>query len=152
MPCLSVHSPLGPLTLHEEDGSLTSLEWRWTRPSDETGLLALACDQLRDYFDGRRKRFSLPLAPAGTDFQRRVWSIMRDIPFGEAWSYGDLARRLRTGPRAIGMACARNPLPIFIPCHRVVGSDGSLTGYSGGDGLAAKEYLLDLERAGPRLL
>jgi len=77
---------------------------------------------------------------------------MCEIPFGAVCGYGDLARGLRTGPRAIGMACARNPLPIFIPCHRVVGSNGALTGYSGGDGLATKDYLLELERAGPRLL
>ncbi len=152
MPSLSTHSPLGPLTIFEDDGVLTALEWRWSAPSDPTGLLVLAHDQLRDYFDGKRREFSLPFAPKGTEFQRRVWSLMREIPFGEVRSYGDLARRLRSGALAIGMACGRNPLPVFIPCHRVVGADGSLTGYSGGDGLVTKDFLLDLERNGPRLL
>ena len=95
---------------------------------------------------------TLPLTPVGTAFQRSVWSAMRDIPFGEVQSYGDLAKRLRTAPRAVGSACGRNPLPILIPCHRVVGASGALTGYSGGDGLVTKKFLIDLERSGPRLI
>jgi len=145
MPCLSLQSPLGPMTVTEIDGSLTSVEWRWSKTQEETGLLAIVRDQLADYFDGRRTAFSLPLAPLGTPFQHRVWRAMCNIPYGEVRSYGDLARALKTGPRAIGAACARNPLPIFIPCHRVVGADGTLTGYSGADGLASKEFLLNLE-------
>ena len=152
MPVLSLHSPLGPLTLHEEDNSLVALDWRWTRDSEETGLLTLARDQLAAYFDGRRKSFALPLAPAGTGFQHRVWAALCDIPYGEVRSYGDLAQMLGSGPRAIGMACARNPLPIFIPCHRVVGANGALKGYSGGDGLVSKSFLLDLERGEHPLL
>lgn len=152
MPSLSLHSPLGPLTLHEEDGSLVSLDWCWARESEETGLLALAREQLEAYFDGRREAFALPLAPNGTGFQHRVWSAMCGIPYGEVRSYGDLAGTLQSGPRAIGAACARNPLPIFIPCHRVVAADGALRGYSGGDGLVTKDFLLELEREGPRLL
>lgn len=145
MPCVSLQSPLGPLTIQEDDGFLTSLHWSWTRQQEETGLLAMMRDQLTDYFDGSLTDFSLPLAPTGTSFQHRVWKAMCDIPYGEVRSYGQIAKKLKSGPRAVGMACARNPLPIFIPCHRVVGADGTLTGYSGGDGLASKEYLLTLE-------
>lgn len=147
MPCVSLQSPLGPMTLTETDGSLTSLEWRWNRDQEETGLLAMARDQLADYFDGRLTDFSLPLSPLGTPFQHRVWRALCNIPYGEVRSYGELARALRTGPRAVGMACARNPLPVLIPCHRVVGANGALTGYSGGDGLATKDLLLHLEGA-----
>ena len=143
---------MGPLTLYEDEGLLVSLDWCWTTTSNETGLLTLAYDQLTEYFDGERETFSLPFAPKGTAFQLRVWSAMCEIPYGDAWSYGDLAKNLHTSPRAVGAACGRNPLPIFLPCHRVVGSNGALTGYSGGDGLVSKDFLLDLERGGQRLL
>ena len=145
MPCVSLQSPLGPLTIHEDDGFLTSVDWTWSKNQQETGLLAMMRDQLTNYFDGALTDFSLPLAPTGTPFQHRVWKAMCDIPYGEVQSYGQIAKKLRSGPRAVGMACARNPLPIFIPCHRVVGANGTLTGYSGGTGLASKEYLLTLE-------
>ena len=145
MPCLSVQSPLGPMTLTEIDGLITSLEWRWSKTQEESGLLAIVRNQLTDYFDGKLTRFSLPLAPLGTPFQHRVWRAMCEIPYGEVRSYGELAKILKTGPRAVGMACARNPLPVLIPCHRVVGANGALTGYSGGDGLATKDFLLNLE-------
>ena len=133
------------MTLTETDGSVTSLEWRWSKTQEETGLLSIVRDQLADYFDGRLTDFSLPLAPLGTPFQHKVWRAMCDIPYGEVRSYGELAKRLRTGSRAVGTACARNPLPVLIPCHRVVGANGALTGYSGGDGLATKDFLLNLE-------
>ena len=145
MPCLSLQSPLGPMTLTESDGTLTSLEWRWSKSQDETGLLALVRDQLTSYFDGRLTEFSLPLTPVGTTFQHRVWRAMCDIPYGEVRSYGEIAEGLKTGPRAVGSACARNPLPVLIPCHRIVAANGALTGYTGGDGLASKEFLLNLE-------
>lgn len=145
MPTLSLHSPLGPLTLSEDEGRITRLDWGWSAASEETGLLSLARDQLADYFDGRRQDFALPLAPAGTDFQRRVWKALYGIPYGEIRSYGDIAGTLSSSPRAVGTACGRNPIPVIIPCHRVVGADGRLTGYSGGDGLATKEFLIELE-------
>lgn len=145
MPCVSLQSPLGPLTIREEDGFLTSLDWSWSKKQEETGLLTMMRDQLTNYFDGMLTEFSLPLAPTGTPFQHRVWTAMCRIPYGEVRSYGEIAKIIKSSPRAVGMACGRNPLPIFIPCHRVVGADGSLTGYSGGDGLASKEYLLTHE-------
>lgn len=147
MPSLSLHSPLGPLTLTEQDGAIVSLVWGWRNEQEETGLLGLAHAQLSDYFDGARTEFALPLAPGGSAFQRGVWREMSAIPHGEVRSYGELARTLDTAPRAVGMACGRNPIPILIPCHRVIGADGQLTGYSGGDGLTSKQFLLDLEQA-----
>lgn len=148
MTALSIHSPLGPLTVFEEDGVITSLSWGWHPRGEETGLLALAREQLTDYFDGARKTFSLPLSPGGTPFQRRIWAQMAKIPYGETLSYGTLARNTDSGPRAVAMACARNPIPVIIPCHRVVGSAGKLGGYSGGEGIATKRFLLDMEAAG----
>lgn len=147
MASLSLHSPLGPLTLSEENGSIVSLDWGWRADQEETGLLTRARAQLNDYFDGARTVFSLPLSPGGSRFQRGVWRQMSAIPYGEVRSYADLAVALDTAPRAVGGACGRNPIPILIPCHRVVGAGGQLTGYSGGDGLASKQFLLDLEQA-----
>ena len=102
--------------------------------------------QLREYFDGHRRDFDLPLAPDGTAFQSRVWEQLRRIPYGETISYGELAHRIRkpTASRAVGAANGRNPLAIVVPCHRVIGADGTLTGYGGG--LPVKEALLALER------
>ena len=148
MPGMSFHSPLGPITVTEEDGAIVSLAWGWLADAAdtwETGLLYLARDQFRAYFDGERTAFALPLAPRGTAFQRTVWSHMLNIPYGQTESYAGMARTIGGGPRAVGMACAKNPVPILIPCHRVVGQNGDLTGYSGGDGICTKKDLLDLE-------
>lgn len=149
MVSLSMHSPLGPLTLTEEDGFIIALDWGWSRASEETGLLSLAREQLMAYFDGARTAFALPLAPAGTSFQKSVWAQMVRIPFGRTNSYAGIARALGSAPRAVGVACGANPIPILIPCHRVVGAAGQLTGYSGGEGTATKRALLELEGALP---
>ena len=108
--------------------------------------------QLGEYFEGRRRQFDLPLAPAGTPFQQRVWSALLDIPYGETISYGELASRIgqKSASRAVGLANGSNPLPIVIPCHRVIGANGKLTGYGGG--LPIKERLLAHERGERRLL
>ena len=110
------------------------------------GPLDEAKRQLREYFEGERRDFELPLAPAGTPFQLRVWEELRRIPYGETISYGELARRIGrpTASRAVGAANGRNPLAIVVPCHRVIGADGTLTGYGGG--LPVKETLLAHER------
>lgn len=154
MPQLSFHTPLGDLTLSEEGGAIVALDWGRGRDQEETPLLRRARDQLQDYFDGVRTGFDLPLAPHGTDFQQKVWAALRTIPAGETRSYLDIAQQVGCrAPRAVGQANGANPIPILIPCHRVVAADGSLGGYSGGEGEATKRYLLDLERralgAGP---
>ncbi len=149
MSALSMHSPLGPLTVAEEDGAIVALDWGWSPDSEETGLLCLVRSQLGEYFDGMRQSFNLALAPRGTPFQRQVWARLMDIPYGQTESYAGIARVTDSGPRAIGTACATNPIPILIPCHRVVGRDGALTGYSGGDGIGSKQYLLRLEGWAP---
>lgn len=142
---LSLPSPLGPLTVTEEDGAIVSLDWGEAPDSVETPLLLLARAQLGAYFAGRLTTFSLPLRMAGTAFQRRVWQAMCTIPYGGTRSYAEMARNLGSGPRAVGGACGRNPVPIIVPCHRVVAAGGRLGGYSGWDGVEAKRWLLDLE-------
>lgn len=145
MPFLSLASPIGDLTVFEEDGRLVALDWGRVDGQGETPLLLEARRQLEAYFDGDLQSFSLPLAPSGTPFQRRVWEAMSHIPYGHADSYAAVARLLGSSPRAVGTACGKNPLPILIPCHRVVAADGSLGGYSGHDGVATKRFLLALE-------
>ena len=145
MPHVSLHSPVGDLTIFEADGELVALEWgRAEVGAAPSPLLKDAKRQLEDYFDRKRRMFDLPLAPAGSPFQRRVWDCMQRIPYGAVASYAALARETSSGPRAVGTACGKNPLPIFIPCHRVVAS-GGIGGYSGGQGLPTKRTLLALE-------
>lgn len=144
---------LGRYALEENEGQLTRV-WVGDRitlaPADvdirETPLLKEAKAQLDAYFAGRLKVFELPLAPAGTEFQMKVWKALCTIPYGETITYGQLAGRLgnANASRAVGMANSRNPLPVFIPCHRVVGTGGKLTGYTGG--LDIKVKLLQLEQ------
>ena len=144
-------TPLGPVGLVENGSALTHLFFGSAgRPADTieegTPLLIEASKQLAEYFAGRRKVFDLPLAPFGTDFQRLVWNALRDIPYGETISYGEVAESIGHDRafRAVGQANNRNPIAIIIPCHRVVGRGGELTGYGGG--LDTKEYLLRLEQ------
>jgi methylated-DNA-[protein]-cysteine S-methyltransferase len=148
MPQRSCLTPLGPLSVSEDGGAIVALDWGQGRDQDDTPLLRRACEQLQQYFDGTRQSFDLPLAPAGTAFQRRVWDALRAIPPGETRSYGTLAAQLGTAARAIGGANAANPIPILIPCHRVTGAAGALGGYSGGDGVPTKRFLLALEARG----
>ena len=145
---LIVSSPVGPLTLTQEDQALTGLhfgEHPQQGAEGSTPLLEEAARQLEEYFAGQRKEFSLPLAPKGTEFQLRVWQALLQIPYGETCSYGELAAMVGNPKacRAVGGANHRNPLSILIPCHRVVGTKGNLTGYAGG--LNVKEFLLKLE-------
>ena len=147
MSYLAYNSPVGPLTLFEEDGVIIAVEWGWPPESEDAPapVLERARDQLDAYFEGRLKEFDLPLAPMGTAFQKKVWQAMSRIPFGATRTYGDLADELGTSPRALGGACGRNPIPIIIPCHRILGSNGGLGGYSGMDGTESKAFLLRLE-------
>ncbi len=145
MPQIAFTSPIGPLALFEQDGAIVALDWGWLPENEESPLLLTARTQLEEYFAGTRRHFELPLAPSGTVFQRKVWAALERIPFGATRSYGDLARQLGTAPRPVGGACGRNPIPVIIPCHRVLAGGGGLGGYSGIDGIETKEFLLRLE-------
>lgn len=145
MPQLTLHTPLGEVTISEDGGAIVALDWGRGRDQEATPLLCQARDQLQEYFDGKRISFDLPLEPEGSDFQKRVWAALCAIPPGETCSYADIARTIGSAPRAVGGANRANPIPLFIPCHRVIAADGSLGGYSGGDGPATKRYLLDHE-------
>ena len=147
MPQLTLLTPLGEITVSEEQGLVVAVDWGRGRDQAATPVLMRARDQLQDYFDGTRLEFDLPLAPHGTVFQRTVWDALTEIPAGETRSYGDIGRAVGCrSARAIGQANGANPIPIFIPCHRVVAADGGLGGYSGGEGPATKRLLLDLEQ------
>lgn len=145
MPQITCLTPLGDITVSAEDDAIVALDWGRGRDQAPTPLLREAVSQLQDYFDGQRTSFDLPLAPFGSPFQQRVWAALLQIPAGETRSYGDLAKLLASSARAVGQANGRNPIPILIPCHRVVATGGRLGGYSGGDGPATKRMLLDLE-------
>ena len=145
MPQLSMHSPVGDLSVSEENGVIVSLDWGWGRDQEKTPVLKEAIRQLNEYFDGRLKEFNLPLGPMGTQFQENVWSQMNEIPYGKVRTYADIAKRLKSSARAVGGACGRNLIPILIPCHRVVAANGGLGGYSGDGGLQTKTALLTLE-------
>jgi methylated-DNA-[protein]-cysteine S-methyltransferase len=152
-----IDSPVGRLLLAGNGLSLTRVHFQSGRRlmAPATGWIgdrapfASVIRQLREYFAGKRREFDLPLAPRGTEFQRRVWQALRAIPYGETICYGELARRIGNprASRAVGLANGANPLPIIVPCHRVIGADGTLTGFGGG--LAIKRALLALEGAEP---
>jgi methylated-DNA-[protein]-cysteine S-methyltransferase len=162
-------TPVGPLRVAAADGAITAIDFLGGLPEssarasmahhaarvdralgdrkDDEPVLVAAVGQLRRYFDGELVEFDLPLAPHGTPFQLRVWEQLRRIAYGTTASYGELARELGLtghGARAVGLANGRNPIPVVVPCHRVVGADGGLTGYGGG--VERKRVLLDLER------
>lgn len=147
-------TPLGPLLL-AADGEALAGAWfagqkhfpdtqHW-RQDDCQGVLKLAAEQLNEYFAGTRQQFSLPLAPAGTAFQQQVWQALRTIAYGQTLSYGQLAQAIGrpSAVRAVAAANGRNPLSVIVPCHRVIGANGQLTGYAGG--LERKQALLHLE-------
>ncbi|HEY8882442.1 MAG TPA: methylated-DNA--[protein]-cysteine S-methyltransferase [Dermatophilaceae bacterium] len=155
-----IDSIVGTLTLVAEEGAIVGLymDLQRHRPDDdklgepdprgrEVEPFKAAADQLDAYFDGELTRFDVPLAPHGSEFQQRVWAALQEIPYGRTESYGELAERIGSpgGARAVGLANGKNPIGIIIPCHRVVGADGSLTGYGGG--IERKKQLLDLELA-----
>ncbi|MCE2509535.1 MAG: methylated-DNA--[protein]-cysteine S-methyltransferase [Alphaproteobacteria bacterium] len=142
---LSFETPIGAITLAEEGGKITGLYWGTVQNGEETPVLCEARDQLNAYLEGTRQDFDLPLAPQGTAFQQAVWQSMLKIPYGKTQSYGDIAKALKSGPRAVGGASSRNPIPIFIPCHRVLGTHGGLGGYSAKGGVGTKLRLLALE-------
>ena len=150
MPRLTIATPTGPLTITESGGAITAVSWSGDG-RDSTDLLRRAERQLDAYFHGQLKEFDLPLTVSGSDLQRAVCDAMREIPFGETRTYGELARRLGVPAQAIGQACGGNPIPVIIPCHRVLGAT-SLGGFSGGTGIETKVALLKHEGAAGLLL
>ncbi len=159
---VTLASPFGPLLVRANDAAVTRLTWvmdnddtdnrnlrvpRSDKKANSPGqkLLAVAVQQLEDYFDGKLREFDLRLSPAGTPFQQRVWHEMAKIPFGETMTYGQLAAKSESVARAVGGACGANPIPIIIPCHRVLGGGGKLGGFSGGLGPDSKRALLEHE-------
>ncbi|MFZ1286782.1 MAG: methylated-DNA--[protein]-cysteine S-methyltransferase [Candidatus Phosphoribacter sp.] len=144
-----IDSPIGPLRLESADGvALSAIRFDGrTDPNDESApVLHEAARQLLEYFAGRRRDFDVPLAPTGTSFQREVWSQVAAVPFGTTATYGQIAEQVGhpvSSARAIGAASGANPIPIMVPCHRIIGADGTLTGYGGG--VARKQVLLHLE-------
>jgi methylated-DNA-[protein]-cysteine S-methyltransferase len=145
MPQLTILTQIGELTVSEEGGAIVALDWGRGRDQAETPLLRRAAQVLHDYFDGGNAEQDLPLAPAGSLFQQRVWAAMRAIPPGRTRTYGEIAREVGGPARAVGQACGANPIPILIPCHRVTAANGALGGFSGGDGPVTKRWLLDHE-------
>jgi methylated-DNA-[protein]-cysteine S-methyltransferase len=145
--CTSLMTPVGTISLFEIDDAIGVLEWGQAPKGVETPLLIEAKKQISAYFSAQLTDFDLPLNPHGTDHQIKVWNKMRDIPFGETRTYGEIAKEIGSAAQAVGGACGRNPIPLLIPCHRIVGTNGKMTGYSGGDGIETKEQLLRLEQA-----
>ncbi len=144
---LNIDSPIGTLGLCARDGYLVRIVFGGLEETGETdGVLFEAKKQLEEYFLGRRRAFDIPLSPEGTDFQKRVWNALMEIPYGEVCSYADIALKVGSpkGFRAVGMANHVNPIPIIVPCHRVVGKNGKLTGYAGG--LEMKNALIEMEK------
>lgn len=143
-------TPIGKIGIAEEDGALTQLTFRTELPAgavlEETPLIAQCRQQLEEYFAGKRQSFDLPLCPKGTEFQKKVWAALCEIPYGETRTYGEIAAAVGNpkAARAVGMANNRNPISVLVPCHRVIGSGGKLVGYGGG--LDKKRFLLDLEQ------
>lgn len=147
----SYETVLGVVTFVEEGGALLAVTTHrsYEGVEQETALIKEAYQQLSEYLKGERKEFDLPLNPKGTDFQKRVWRALCDIPYGETRSYKQIAKAVgnSNAVRAVGMANNRNPITIVVPCHRVIGADGKLVGYGGG--LEMKEFLLRLEKSLP---
>ena len=146
MKSLSISSPIGSLIVDEDRDAIVSIRWSDAAAGNGSPLLAEAARQLDAYFAGKLSRFDLPLRPSGSDFELEVWSAMQEIPYGETRCYGDLATAIHSAPRAVGRACGKNPIPIVIPCHRVLGKAG-IGGYSGSGGVDTKRILLSLEGA-----
>lgn len=152
MQTASMDSPIGALTIWQLGGRIVRLEWRRRADSaDLPDVLVRARVQLSEYFAGTRRQFDLPLAPEGSEFQRAVCAAMSAIPFGQTRTYGDIARELGAPAQAVGQACGGNPIPILIPCHRVLAA-GGLGGFSGAGGVEAKVALLRHEGAASLLI
>ncbi len=147
----SLHNKFGWFSLVEEDGRITQLLWEDRTEGFRSEVLKEGLNQLEAYFAGKLTQFDLPLAPKGTDFQQQVYRIMQDIPFGEVLTYGEVAKKLGVPAQPVGQACGSNPIPVIIPCHRIVGT-GNLGGFSGMGGVETKVQLLRHEGANAQLI
>ncbi|MBE1282049.1 MAG: methylated-DNA--[protein]-cysteine S-methyltransferase [Rhodobacteraceae bacterium] len=150
MPIASLDTPIGPLSVEEKDGAITRVGWQ-REGEDRTEILDTAIRQLTEYFDGKRQVFDLPLRVEGSDFQRSVCDAMLAIPFGDTRTYGEIAKDLGAPPQPVGNACGANPIPVIIPCHRVL-AKSSLGGFSGMGGVETKVALLRHESAAGLLI
>jgi len=144
-----MHSPVGDLSIFADGGRIVALDWGWVPDQQPGNVTRQAKLQLDEYFDGERSTFDVPLHPSGTPFQKSVWEVMQTISMGQTLTYGDVAEKLGSAARAVGTACGANPIPILIPCHRILGAGRKITGYSGEGGSATKKALLVLEGALP---
>ena len=151
MPVAKIETWLGSLSIHEEDGAITQLQWNDLTSKEETPLLNEACAQLAAYMKGKLTKFDLPLNPKGGDLHQAVFKAMLAIPYGKTRTYGDLAKELNTYGQPVGQACGANPIPIIIPCHRILSAKG-LGGFSGDGGTETKIALLKHEGGYPFLL
>lgn len=152
MPSITVPTQFGDLTLAETDGAITRVTWESSADSDQTTLLNEAAKQLRAYDAGELEEFDLPLCVRAAPFQKAVCDQMLTIPFGDTTTYGAIAKALDCSAQAVGSACGGNPIPVIIPCHRVLGANGKLVGFSGLGGVETKVALLRHERAGGLLI
>ena len=139
---MSIDSPLGPVRVIEIDGAIADIKFAMSPRQDNTPLLSRAAEQLADYFAGERQSFDLPLAPPHSTFQARVRDAMLAIPYGETRSYGELAAKTGSAARAVGQGCGSNPIPIVVPCHRVLAAGGKIGGFSARGGVTTKRWLL----------
>ena len=150
LPQLSLHTPVGAITVSAEAGAVVAIDWGWGRDQEPTPLLVRAKSWLNAYFDGEIRPMTLPLAPFGSTYRQGVWATISAIAPGAVQSYQAVAALAGGSARSVGGAMAANPIPILIPCHRVVGTgsrgESTIGGYSGGDGVGTKRFLLDLER------
>lgn len=152
----SITTPVGTLTLSSNGRAITRVTW--FRAGDDVGnadsdpILEAAKAEIDQYFSGRLTEFQTPVHLEGSPLQLSVWQAMSTIPFGQFLTYGDVAKAVGSEPQAVGTACGQNPIPVIVPCHRIVGAGGKLTGFSGGNGIETKAYLLDLESGQGRLL
>lgn len=151
MPKLCIDTPTGPFEITETDGRITRATWINSTAADKTEVLHRAADQTAAYFAGELTDFDLPLLVKASPFQHQVCARIAAIPFGETTTYGEIAKALNASPQAVGRGCGGNPIPLFIPCHRVLGAT-TLGGFSGGTGVETKVWLLRHERAGGLLI
>lgn len=153
---ITIDTPVGALTLTSNGDAITRVAWRGredsTRHNQSDDVLEFAAVELDAYFSGRLTSFTAPVHLEGSKLQLGVWEVMRAIPFGQVLTYGDVAHAVGSEPQAVGTACSQNPIPVIVPCHRVVGAGGKLTGFSGGNGIETKSFLLDHESGQGRLL